>query len=170
MDELKRNGSGYYDETAYKAMKQVEKGEKMDIKRGEIWEVSMNGGIREMLCIKAFEKYAVGLLLSQEETEENSIMIKSRTKMYADVGRTIYAYNDNIRSYIKTLPENDMDYIIREIAKTLELEPPEPEVQPFQTELIPFTYKKQEETCRLETERDVYKELYTDLMAKVTKI
>lgn len=173
MDELKRNGSGYYDETAYKAMKRVERKEKMDIKKGEIWEVAMNGGNREMLCIKAFEKYAVGLLLSPEETEENCIMVKSRTKMYADTGRTIYAYNHNIRNYIKTLPEDDIEYVMIEIAKTLGLESQatqeeqtqnQPKLEPFSGEL----YTKMQ--SRLEAERDIYKEMYEKLVEKMIRI
>lgn len=169
MDDLKRNGSGYYDETAYKAMKKMEREEKMDIKKGEIWEVAMNGGNREMLCIKAFEKYAVGFLLSQEEAEENCIMVMSRTKMYADTGRTIYAYNRNIRNYIKTLPEDDMEYVMFEVAKTMGMELPAPQEEPMELtsnhcEDLGFVMS------RLEAERDIYKELYTDLMEKVMKI
>ena len=145
----------------------VEKGKKMDIKRGEIWEISMNGGIREILCIKAFEKYVVGLLLSQEETEENCIMIKSRIKMYADVGRIIYAYNDNIRSYIKTLPENDTEYIMQEIVKTLSLDVL---IVPTGKDQEPERTKKSERLVRTEAERDIYRAMYTDLLERVTKI
>ena len=39
VDELKRNGSGYYDPTAYKAMKNFEIGGVTTMKRGEIWKI-----------------------------------------------------------------------------------------------------------------------------------
>lgn len=45
MDELKRNGSGYYDPTAYKAMKNYEREEgKMEVYRGDIFFVTGSGG------------------------------------------------------------------------------------------------------------------------------
>ena len=45
MDELKRNGSGYYDPTAYKAMKIYEREEgKMEVYRGDIFFVTGSGG------------------------------------------------------------------------------------------------------------------------------
>lgn len=45
MNDLKRNGSGYYDPTAYEAMKKLKgEEEKMEIYRGDIFFVTGNGG------------------------------------------------------------------------------------------------------------------------------
>lgn len=45
LDELKRNGSGYYDPTAYKAMRNYEREEgKMEVYRGDIFFVTGSGG------------------------------------------------------------------------------------------------------------------------------
>ena len=42
MDDLRKNGSGYTDPTAYKAMKKILEEDKMEeARRGEIWEVEL---------------------------------------------------------------------------------------------------------------------------------
>ena len=46
MNGLKRNGSGYVDPTAYKALTNVQKGNKMEIYRGDIFFVGGSGGNR----------------------------------------------------------------------------------------------------------------------------
>lgn len=44
--ELKRNGSGYYDPTAYKALRNIEReANRMEYKRGEIFKYNTTGGL-----------------------------------------------------------------------------------------------------------------------------
>lgn len=38
MDEIKRNGEGYYDPTAYEAIKRMEDMDMEEVKAGEVWE------------------------------------------------------------------------------------------------------------------------------------
>ena len=45
MNDLRRNGEGYVDETAYKALLNVQKGNKMEIYRGDIFFVRKGGKI-----------------------------------------------------------------------------------------------------------------------------
>ena len=56
MNDLLRNGSGYVDFTAYSAIKNIEsENGKMEYKRGEIFEVTMNNSdeIRKALVVSA---------------------------------------------------------------------------------------------------------------------
>lgn len=168
-NELKRNGSGYYDDTAYRAIKNVMGGKQMDMSRGEIWEVEMNNGVvREVFIIKPFEEYAVGLIL-RDTPSSSSIMIKSRAAMYADTRRMTYAYYDKIGNYIKTLPEDDVQYIIAEVVKTLDLGTGNEGINLLAAPKCEPAPDSGPAIIRLEAERDIYKGLYESLLEKAVK-
>lgn len=171
MDELKRNGSGYYDEAAYKAMAAAGKTNLSNVRRGDIIEIQMaKGDIREMAVIKCFNETMVGLLLRDREPRENCISIKSRKMMYADAGRLIYSQYDKVENYIRTISENDMEYILSCIGQAFDIHPlpqepaevPEHIATPREDELIDDRIST--ELAVTARERDIYERLYQDML------
>lgn len=122
-NELKYNSSGYYDDTAYKAMKKLSKEENlMNVKKGDIWLVEKtNGTDGEILVLNAFESYVSGIMLHETPTPENSIEVKSRALVYGDAGRIGYAYYSNLRELVRELTEDEMRNVEIAIINTLEL-------------------------------------------------
>lgn len=172
MNELKCNGSGYYDEPAYKAMKAASKTNLANIGRGDIVEAQMvKGNIREIVVVKCFDEIIAGLLLGDKEPKENCISIKSRRMMYADAGRMTYLQYDRVENYIRTVSESDVDYILSCIGQALDIQPL-PQDQPIdppksepasQTEKI-ANNKLSTELAITARERDIYERLYQDML------
>ena len=176
MDELKRNGSGYYDKTAYKAIKNYSRGTcEMVVNKGEIWEAeTANGDMRTVLAVSCQEKYAVVLYLMNEK-QENNIPVTARTIMYTDPARLQYVFYDRIVNFIKTVPEGEFETVLEEIADRLELP-----VYRTASEEAPVETGRQEPSAkadrirRLENENaafrqecSIYKELYQSLLERV---
>ena len=193
IDDLRKNGSGYYDETAYKAIKNTMKnptGGGSTMNNGEFFEKDM----------KCHEDYATALLLREKKYRENNVKIIGRSIMYADAGRPAYVYYDKISGYVKTIKDQEFTDIQASIAKAMGLvidreTAPAPEYVPQGSEsTVPEELEmlcKQVANCckklddmqpeapqenveklktsiiRLEAERDVYKELF--MMANGTK-
>lgn len=112
LDELKRNGSGYYDPTAYKAIKNMEREENMEIKRGDIWEVQMaNGNIAEFLVISATGKpgsvVTVVKLFDGGTLGENDVQIMCRGVKNVPCDTISFSKKENFITYIRTL--NDVE-------------------------------------------------------------
>ena len=161
-EDLRKNGEGYCDKTAYAAMKNVMKEEEtVEVKRGEIWEVDQsNGLVKEVLCIQPFSGYFEHIMLTDKKPGENSVIIRSREMMYSDVGRVSYSLTSRAASYIRTVPEDEMAEILKKIACALNIgnaSVTEPVSDPYQAEKV----------IGLEKERDIYKHLYNDLLEKV---
>lgn len=129
IDDLRKNGSGYYDETAYKAIKNTMKnptrgGSTMN--KGEFLEkdivtVECTNGAQDFLLLKCHEDYATALLLRDKKYKENNIKVIGRSVMYADAGRPAYVYYDKISGYVKTIKDQEFTDIQASIAKAMGL-------------------------------------------------
>ena len=131
-NDIRYNGSGYYDETAYKAMKNMDRGgaHKMsDINNyttGEIWEMEATNGItKEVVLVQCFGNYAAALTLTDNEPKQNALAVKSLSLKYVDCGRLGYCFYDKLTNYIRTLSDSDIAELKRSIADALELPMPE---------------------------------------------
>lgn len=128
MDEIKRNGSGYYDETAYKAIKNVENvGAKMEYKRGEMyWIRFSNGESKKAVIVSADERAGNDMLntliLAEEPKGALNVPIVCGGKMYADCGMVSFIYRGRIDNYIRTATEEEMQEIDAGIIMALGLD------------------------------------------------
>ena len=93
---MKRNGSGYVDPTAYVAINDAPKG-------GEIWQLS-NGA--EILILKNHGTMSTAIKLT-DRPNPGAVEVISRQIKYADMRFVQYAFNSDLRQYVKTLPEPD---------------------------------------------------------------
>ena len=92
--ELKRNGSGYVDPTAYIAINDAPKG-------GEIWQLS-NGA--EILILKNHGTMSTAIKLT-DRPNPGAVEVISRQIKYADMRFVQYVFNSDLGQYVKTLPE-----------------------------------------------------------------
>ena len=92
--ELKRNGSGYVNPTAYIAINDAPKG-------GEIWQLS-NGA--EILILKNHGTMSTAIKLT-DRPNPGAVEVISRQIKYADMRFVQYVFNSDLGQYVKTLPE-----------------------------------------------------------------
>lgn len=140
---------------------------------GDIVEVQFNNGNLEMMLILCnHSAYATATRVVEEMPQENGYCIDSVKGYYIDTGRSGYLYHNTILDWVATVSADEMDTIRKEIYKSMGGDFEEPE-QPGVV-LLPNTarvmpkedYSINERVIRLETERDIYKELYTKLIEK----
>lgn len=120
MDELKRNGSGYYDPTAYKALKSIEGGQKM--KSGEIWEVEVGKAeLATCLVIAANERFSSILLLTDESKSEDDIEVIARCIKYTNPMMLSYKFNSCFATFVKAMKDDEFATLKEVIAGKLGL-------------------------------------------------
>lgn len=185
-NELFRNGSGYADITAYKAMKNIEgRTNNMEFCRGEIFEYEHMGSgvIKKALVVAADfrknDRFISIIILTDEPKGKINVPINCQGIMYADCGMVSFATNDRLMDYIRTATADEMAQIDEGIAKCLGLEqktvevpvekvvevtPPPmvlPEVHEGTVEFF------SEELATAKAEAKIFKDLYEKLLEKV---
>lgn len=192
-NDIRYNGSGYYDETAYKAIKNTDRGgtTSMEYNKGEIWEIeTANGSAREVLLVQCFDDYAAALTLTDYQPNHTYMQIKSQDLKYMDCGRLGYVFYDKFVKFIRMVSDEELKEIQYRIASALDLpaleaaEAAESAPTPVDAETDTATQPQDnapESKCELQQllmdsalelqgmtrERDVYKELYNQLLGKL---
>lgn len=194
MDELKRNGSGYYDPTAYQALKKIERREKeMEIRKGEIWEVEMGNNIRTVLVLAVHGSYSTVLTFSDEQRERRTVQMNAQGMKYTEPGMVTYKFHDAFDKFIRLATDEEFADIMNQIAGALGIEKKEAAYIPFVVaeseeikrlqmeieDLKAKNYKLEKgnthfasmatdtNTTILKTERDLYKSQYESLLERV---
>ena len=192
MDELRRNGSGYYDPTAYKALKNIEREEQeMEVRKGEIWEVEMGNNLRTVLVLAEHGSYSTVLIFSDEQRERRTVQLNAQGMKYTEPGMITYKFNDGFNRFIRQTKEEEFADIIGQVecAMGLDLNAPIPlevyeskEIKRLQMEVEDLKAKNLKlEKCNthfesmatdtnitiLKTERDLYKSQYESLLERV---
>lgn len=182
--ELFRNGSGYVDITAYKALSNIEKeNSKMEFNRGEIFEYEQvgRGDIRKALIIsadfRAKDRFLNAILLTEEPKGDHNVQVVCEGMMYADCGMVSFVSNDRLGNFIRTATEAEMRQIDEGIAKCLGIERKTVEVPVEKIVEVPaqnsahYPPEKHlmlaERLASAKTQADIYKNLYEQLLEKV---
>jgi mRNA interferase MazF len=88
MDDLRRNGSGYYDPTAYKALMNVQKGNNMVVSRGDIYYVC--SGNRD----------ATG---SEQKTDRPAVIVSNnKGNEFSQIVEVVYLTGEEKKRYLPT--------------------------------------------------------------------
>lgn len=95
---LNRNGSGYFDSTAYKAIMSM-------AKAGDIWTV--NDGRDEVLILKNQGTFCNCLSLTDKCNDPQCIEILSAGAMYTNPGMVKYVFNQRLGAFVQRLPEDE---------------------------------------------------------------
>ena len=146
MDELRRNGSGYYDPTAYKALKNIEREEQeMEVRKGEIWEVEMGNNLRTVLVLAEHGSYSTVLIFSDEQRERRTVQLNAQGMKYTEPGMITYKFNDGFNKFIRLTTDEEFADIMNQVAGALEIEKKE-------EAYIPFVVAETKEIQRLQAE------------------
>ena len=188
-NDIRYNGSGYYDETAFKAIKNTDRGRIHNMKksktvRGDIWEMetSQTGQIKEVLLVQCFKDYAAVLTLAAEKPIENGMSIKSKALMWIDCGRLVYVFYDKLIQPVRTLSDKELEEVLYRIGASLDLPSDEP-INPDQLGALPEKTATQTKSVRepdqemvqmladsalalegMTRERDIYKQQYEKIL------
>lgn len=120
-----KNAEGYSDPTAYKALKGIEREEKMEFKRGEIYEYELtNGqGTKYALVVSSDERstdrVVSVVILNEKAYGNNAASVVAHSLMYADCNRVTFAVADRIGSYVRTATAEEMREIDRALINAL---------------------------------------------------
>lgn len=177
LDE-RRNSEGYMDMTAYKAMQNFG-GIKMEWVRGDIvkWERA-NGSMSQAVLLSCHDGFASILELQDEEASENGHKIKVGGEVkYVDCGKIVMLWYNRIRALVENMKPEPFAKLQEHVGKALgtdittepiikEVEVPVEVVKEVEKVVEKDTMETIIKIAKLEAERDTYKNLYTDLMAK----
>ena len=186
MNELLYNGSGIKDPTAYEALKHLGKDEDMKAQKFEIWKAKDNGPFDRTwaaLIIKdAVDYYVVYRLYTEKEGSKNyAVQGKSGRTWYTDINRQTYVYPDNVISKLDGLGQEAIDDVRFDIADALDLLDV---VDVHDADGLPagasyttgttgtttaMAIDVSLELVKTKTERDTYKALYHDMLARYTE-
>lgn len=107
--DLKRNASGYKDETCYKGITAPPKA-------GEIW-VSKDG-TKHWLILQNHGNVCSTLLLGTEQ-KEGSIMVMGRVPMYTTPVMVGYTFTVYVATFVKKIPDEKLEEIRQDVGKAL---------------------------------------------------
>ena len=109
--EMKRNGSGYYDETAYKAYKGMRK-------PGEIWV--RNTDKKQVLVLAVHRSFCTVLPLSDHmDANGDKIPVNGSGTQYAHPGKLMYMYHDLFGQYVRKMDYKDFRGVQEAVARAL---------------------------------------------------
>lgn len=175
MNELKRNASGYYDPTAYKALKGVI--ENMEIKRGDIFFIENRKYIEDYSVIRN-DASRPAIIVSNDTGNKFSNVVevvylttqdKKPLPTHCDVMCRIPSTalceqvqtvsKERIGDFIRTCTDKEMQAVNECIKVSLGLS--DSEIQ------APAAPVASADTVQLTVERDLYKRLYEQMLEKM---
>lgn len=169
--DLKRNGSGYYDPTAYEALKNYEKEvERMSIKRGEIYVIELPNGKTVNGLIVSSDKRNEGdwlnaIVLNEKPKGACPVAIKCGVMQYADCDRITFVGSRSIFDFIRIATDAEMQEIDRALMDSLGLtiEAPEQPIRSLDSEYLAkiddLTMKLEGAERKLDEEKTQYQKL-----------
>lgn len=120
VNELKRNGSGYYDPTAYKALKNIESEENgMEIKVGDIWEVEAGIDTKLAVVIATHHAHSSILLLQDDVKPQRDIDIFVQGNKQAESSMVSYKFNTAFREFVRKTTAEEFEDIMQKVANSL---------------------------------------------------
>ena len=164
MVRIDRNGSGYYDETAKKAILNYLK-EKcgMNNKTGEIWRrQNENGTENLMIVVYDHGPFCTVLKLEEEDKPGCDISLAAPGMLFANSKRVYFVASKTLTDFVRSIPAGEMDDLRNKIAESIGvLQVVEKEVPSDPNSLLAKALRK------AETQAEVYKEIYENLLSKL---
>lgn len=113
-NELKLNGSGYYDEPCYQTIKNVDAP-----KAGEIWTHNQSGAY--MLVVANVNGVCPTIRLNEQQ-KDGCIPVTCRVPMYTNPAFMGYVFETNLAQYVKTVKEDEFKAVRQGLADMLGIE------------------------------------------------
>ena len=143
---------------------------------GDIYEVEFNNGnTREAIILAVHDGFSTILCLGNNESMPCAI--NCRGMKYANPGMLQYVVNNKLREFVRSLTDQEYDYIMYEVVNALGYKTIKPTTPAEIVENKPSESKADKkdemiaqsclELAKIQAERDVYKGLYEKLLAAV---
>lgn len=134
---IKRNASGYYDETPYRA---VFRG----AQPGEIWKTTLG---KEYLIVASHNSNMFTVLALYDQYKPDTIEVTSRQVMYTNPAMIQYLFGSNLTDFVKELPEDEFDAVVDAVSDALciNIKVNKVEVDDSEVETLKEIVKKQKE-------------------------
>lgn len=110
--DMRKNASGYYDETAYKAMT-------TGPKAGEIWTHNTSGAY--MLVVANVGGVYVTLRINDNARDANSLPVMVRTQMWVNPQFLGYCFSTMLGQFVKLANKDEFEAVKSGIAEALDL-------------------------------------------------
>ncbi len=167
---LDRNASGYYDPTAFRALKRMEKEErnKMSmVKPYEIWRAKFpNGNLVPVLVLWSDEKCTTITRLVEQLPEKHGPAV-SVTGGALDLSKISYLYVSEFKNRIRVLDPGEEERVKRVLAENLGLAPTESEKPADRLEELEVI---KENLIHLKEERDALRNGCDDLRRQLLEM
>lgn len=171
--DLKINGEGYYDPTAYKAIEHAMRGKEKDMElyNGDIFEVRQTSGMTDTAVILSVHKrFSTALILKDDPALP--IKVKGVRIQYVDPAMIGYIFNDKFTSFVRSLDDDEYKEIMQAVVNELGYVPDDRETGKEPAEEREITdgvvdLQTMEELTKTKAERDVYKSLYENLLGSM---
>ncbi len=132
MEEWARNGSGYYDDTAYKAIKELDrKGESnmFEYRRGDVIEYDTPTGKHILAVVVSNDKYNIDsevnvvntCALTEKKISDLCVPFMLRDKKYINCGALGNVYKSRHYEIVKELSDEEMEAVDEALLKTFDL-------------------------------------------------
>lgn len=173
-----KNAEGYLDMTAYKAIKNVDTG--AELYKGDIMEYQRSDGqMKEVVILANHGKFSTVLMLS--DNERLPYAVKSREMRYTAPRMVNFVYNQFIGDLIRSMKMDEYNDLMAEVIDSFDFDVPEKQRQNdgktvalTNTELVQVKEERDDykieceklhaELTGTKMERDIYKQLYDDLI------
>lgn len=157
--KMNRNASGYYDETAYKAIQGM-------AKTGEIYEC----GHKVVLIIKNHGNHCTALTLLEQDSDNCTIIDSLNHKFYTDPSRVQYVYTNMLGQCVDVIEAESFKIVLEEIEYALgfynlhekELLRLNQRIRELEKQVIDLEAEKTETG-----DETIYKRLYEDIIDKL---
>lgn len=171
--DLKINGEGYYDPTAYKAIEHAMRGKEKDMTlyNGDIFELKQsNGTVDTAVVLAVHRRFSTALILKDDPTLP--FKLKSTRIQYVDPAMIGYIFNDRFSTLVRAMNDEEYNALMQAVVDELGYVPDEQETgsrQADEGEIIDgaVDLSAMEELTRTKAERDVYKNLYENLLGSM---
>lgn len=164
---LHRNGSGYFDKTAFEAMSNVIKeGRTMD-RTGEIWEYETNKGDVKMAVIVADHGNVCNTLACMDKPCEDSIEVNCMGIKYVNPQMLQYTFDYWLAGFVRKLTADEFTNIKSAVADALGMNC---ETKVVEKVVEVPTAEKDDATLATIAEGKIYREMYFDILDRLTKM
>lgn len=110
-----KNGSGYRDETAYKALMGM-------AKPGDVW--SAGDGREQVLILKNQGSFVNCLTLAETKRHENMMEVNSAGTYYTNPAMVKYLFCEKLGTFMQRLPADEFDKVLEAVEDALRFNRP----------------------------------------------
>lgn len=112
---MSKNGSGYKDETAYKALMGM-------AKPGDVW--TAGDGREQVLILKNQGSFVNCLTLAERKKHENMLEIQSAGTFYTNPAMIKYLFCEKLGTFSQRLPADEFDKVIDAVEEVMRFRRP----------------------------------------------